>query len=258
MSEQRINRMNPLKTDIEKYIDQTFINVPLTSPTYITNRHLYKALRQIAPRYAKGKLIDLGCGVKPYEKLFRPHVDDYFGVDLKTTASANYADMTRADLYADVCETNLEGESFDTLLTTQVLEHIYDTRKYIQECYRLLKNGGHIILSVPQSYECHAKPYDYYRFTKFGLEKLFEDAGFEILELYPLQGAWATVQQLKIVSVLSGMYKNKQGKLTLLEKIICKIAQYFLVPYFNVLGMSFDRYIHNNDLCLNYLLIARK
>ena len=82
----------------------------LTNPTYIANRNIYKALKQIAPKYAKGKLIDLGCGIKPYESLFRSFVDDYFGVDLKTTAEANYTDMTRADLYTDICDTKLESE----------------------------------------------------------------------------------------------------------------------------------------------------
>jgi SAM-dependent methyltransferase len=250
--------MNFADTDIEKYIDQNFINVPLTHPTYIANRNLYKALKQIAPKYASGKLVDLGCGIKPYEGLFLPHVDEYFGVDLKKTASANYAEITCADLDADICDTKLESESVDTLLSTQVLEHIYETNRYISECYRLLKIGGVAIFTVPQTYECHAKPYDYYRFTEFSLKYLFEDHGFIILELFPLEGAYATIQQLKIVSVIFGRYKNKAGRMTLFDKIIYKLYQYTVVPYLNCLGAIFDKKIGNYDLCLNHIIVVKK
>lgn len=245
-------------TDVEKYIQKNFINVPLTHPTYIANHNLYRALKQIAPKYAKGKLIDLGCGIKPYEKLFRPHIDEYFGVDLEATAASSYADLTRADLFTDICDTNLKDEAFDTLLSTQVLEHIYDTKKYLSECYRLLTMGGVAIFTVPQTYECHAKPYDYYRFTEFSLRKLFEEKGFEIIELFSLEGAYATVQQLKIVSVILGRYRNKHGKMSFLEKVAYKLYTFTLIPIINMKGIFFDKYIDNNDLCLNYLLVARK
>ena len=226
--------MKNSQNKIEKYIEDNFINVPLTHPTFIANRNLYNALIKIAPIYAKGKLIDLGCGVKPYEKLFRPYVDDYFGVDLKDTASANYAEMTCADLYIDICNTKLIGGSFDTLLSTQVLEHIYDTKSYLAECYRLLQMGGVAIFTVPQSYECHAKPYDYYRFTEFSLKKLFEEQGFEIVELFPLEGAYATLQQLKIVSVILGGFKYKHGSMRFLDRVAYKLYRLTLVPIINI------------------------
>jgi SAM-dependent methyltransferase len=244
--------------DIDKYIEENFTNIPLSHPVYIGNGNIYKALKKIAPKYASGRLADLGCGVKPYERLFLPYVKEYFGIDLAEAASANYGDLTRADLYVDICDTKLEGESFDTLLSTQVLEHIYHTNDYIAECNRLLKKGGKVIFTVPQTYECHAKPYDFYRFTEFSLRRLFEENGFDIIEIFGLEGAFATIRQLKIVSVIFGRYKNKQEGMTFWDKVVLKLNRKLVVPYYNATCSFFDKKIKNDDLCLSYLLVAKK
>ena len=245
-------------TEHDIFIEQNFLNPSLTFPAYIAAINLRRGIEEIATKYAKGDLIDLGCGVKPYRSIFCKYVESYFGVDLKETASSNYAELTSADLYADICDTGLPGESFETLLSTQVLEHIYDTKKYLNECFRLLRKGGGAIFTVPQTYECHAKPYDYYRFTEFSLKKLFDDHGFKVVELYPLEGAYAAMQQLKIVSVILGIYKNKHDDLSLIEKVSYKLCQYLLLPYLNIKGIYFDKFHPNKDLCLNYMVVAIK
>jgi SAM-dependent methyltransferase len=142
------------------------------SPIKITATLLKASLEQVAKQYAQGSLVDIGCGTKPYETVFSGYVTDYFGVDWEGASEVHYGAATKADLYADCTNTGLISESFDTLLSTQVMEHIYDTHAYLRECYRLLKKGGVGIFSVPFVWETHAEPFDYYRFTRYSLEAL--------------------------------------------------------------------------------------
>lgn len=213
---------------------------------------LQRWLGEAAPRYARGSLIDLGCGTRPYESLFAPHVSSYFGVDFGQTAEVHYGETTRADLYADCTDTGLDAGSFDTLLSTQVMEHIFDTRKYVAECHRLLRAGGVGIFTIPFMSECHAEPYDFYRFTRYSIQRLFEEQGFEIVELRPLCGAYATLIQGKILSVYFREPRH------LLHRIYRKIRNTLWVPVLNFMALHLDRLFWNERLCLDYCVVVRK
>ncbi len=228
-----------------------FINISYWSDVKITRYNIFQGLKRNA-KYAKGRLIDVGCGIKPYEELFTPFVDSYFGVDYPQTMDANYGDQTKADFFVDCSETGLGDCSFDTLLSTQVIEHIYDTRKFIKECYRILAQGGIGIFTIPFVWQCHSEPYDFYRFTKHAIQRLFSEAGFEIIKIESMEGAYATLIQARIVYLLSREHNN------ILVKIICKMRNLLLVPYLNFKAIHLDRVFYSDKLCLNYLLIIRK
>jgi SAM-dependent methyltransferase len=218
----------------------------------ITNELLWSGLKQAAKSYASGRLVDIGCGTKPYEQHFLPYVTQYFGVDWEPAAGVHYGSDTRADLFADCTDTKLEAESFDTLISTQVMEHIYDTHAYLRECNRLLKKGGVGIYTVPFVWQTHAEPYDYYRFTPYSLEKLFEQHGFAIEKIEPLGGAYAAVIQTKIISI----YCRPSGFLP--YRIFRTIRNAFMIPLLNYMALRLDRLFWNGKLCLNYLVVVRK
>lgn len=230
-----------------------FLTISYWSPVKITRENIKRALSHAAPRYAKGKLVDLGCGTRPYEPLFAGYVESVFGVDHEETAGANYGTATRADLFADCTNTGLEAGSFDTLLSTQVIEHIPDTGAYIRECGRLLKPGGFGIFTVPLTWECHAEPHDYFRFTRYALRQLFTAEGFEIVELRPMEGAYATVAQTRIVSLLFG-----NDRMWLPARLFNAIRRRIVLPWLNWKGLHLDRIFFNDRLCLNYLLVVKK
>ena len=230
-----------------------FINIPYNSPIKITRQLRLGCIKKYAAQYSRGNLIDLGCGIKPYEQFFTPYVDNYFGVDYEPAAETNYQDLTRADLFADCTDTGLESDSYDTLLSTQVIEHVLDTKKFISECYRLLKKDGIGIFTIPFVWQLHAEPYDYYRFTRFLIESQFQDAGFEILELKPIEGPLATINQTKIISLFyHGKIKNRY--LAKFYNIYNKIR----IPIINYFTLKFDHMIENKKTCLNYILIVKK
>ena len=87
------------------------------------------------------------------------------------------------DIVADICETNLPGEEWDLIILSQTIEHIYDYRKAINECYRLLKNGAYLVVDCPFYYPYHAEPQfeDYWRISPGAMVKILSGARFEIL-----------------------------------------------------------------------------
>lgn len=230
-----------------------FLKVSYFDPCKITRENIKKAMIMVANRYSKGSLVDLGCGVKPYEPLFKDGVSSYYGVDFLTTAEVNYGERTQADLLADCADTKLPSESYDTVLSTQVIEHVYDTDKYISEIHRLLKKDGNAIITAPLMWQCHAVPYDYHRFTRYSLEKIFKDKGFEILEITELEGAFAAVIQMIIVSV----YGNCENQHVLI-RYFRRAQRVFWVPILNYLALHLDNTFLNKKLCLNYLVVAKK
>jgi SAM-dependent methyltransferase len=222
------------------------------SPVKIATDLVLRRLSETAPKHARGCLIDLGCGAKPYQALFAPHVSSYFGVDFGATAGLHYGEATKADLLVDGTDTKLPAGSFDTLLSTQVLEHVYDTKAFVRECHRLLAPGGKGILTVPFLWQCHAEPNDFYRFTRYSLQRLFEEQGFSVLELTPVGGAYAALLQTRIVSVHCREIKSRP------RRVLRKLWNLLLIPVLNWKALHLDRFFWNDKLCLNYLLVVVK
>jgi len=155
---------------------------------------LWALLARVAPQ-ARGRLLDVGCGQKPYEALFRPHVSEYVGIEHEATfertrASAN---EKKPDLYYDGRRLPFDDRTFDTVLSVQVLEHTPDPWLLLSEMSRVLRADGILILSAPFDFRLHEEPHDYFRYTPHGLRVLCDQAGLEIVELYKHGGLWSIV-----------------------------------------------------------------
>lgn len=168
-------------------------NPPLLSDRFYHLQLLKKSMESIAENYLQKKgrcvLIDFGCGTKPYQPLFEKYALEYIAVDLPGNK--------RADFYADINgKTQLPDSLADVVLSTQVLEYVAQPRKYLQECHRLLKPGGLLILSTHGYWKYHPDPYDLWRWTGEGLRRLLKEARFQILELRGLMGLASTAIHL--------------------------------------------------------------
>jgi len=153
-----------------------------------------KELLKLVKKYFRGRLIDIGCGTKPYKDLMVPYVIEHKGIDHEGTLHDRY----NIDLFGTAYEIPVENNSFDSALCTAVLEHLEEPELAIRECFRILKPGGVAIYSVPFIWHLHEEPRDFYRFSKYGLKYLFEKVGFEIIELKALSGFWVTFGQLSV------------------------------------------------------------
>lgn len=124
--------------------------------------------------FYRGVAYDLGCGEAPYKNWFLQYVDHYIGVDW----SSSLHDI-QADIVASLNEPlPIEDHVADTVLSFSVLEHLYEPQLMLNEAYRILKPGGALILQVPWQWWIHEAPYDFFRYTPYGLRLLLERAGF--------------------------------------------------------------------------------
>jgi SAM-dependent methyltransferase len=158
----------------------------------VHNRIAYRVMEDVlmyaGSRYASGRLIDIGCGSKPWQGLFAQYVDEHVGVD--HVPSERNPDAV--DVIAGAYEIPLPDGHADTLLMTSVLEHLEEPERAVTEAFRLLRPGGHLILTAPFIWPIHEPPRDFFRYSPFGLRHLLERGGFEVVELHPLAGAWTT------------------------------------------------------------------
>lgn len=134
-----------------------------------------------------GVVFDLGCGNRPYEEDILRLADRYVGVDWGNTLHG-----LRADVVADLNRPlPIEDAVADTVVSFQVLEHLSEPCSMLREAFRILKPGGKIVLSAPFQWHIHEAPYDFFRFTRFGLEHLLSKAGFANIGVDAVSGFWS-------------------------------------------------------------------
>jgi SAM-dependent methyltransferase len=226
----------------------TYKDISAFNQHYIVTSFIVADIRAAIEQYAQGKLLDIGCGNKPYQSLFNGRIETYTGCDI-IQSSQNAVDV--------ICPANelaFADAIFDTAFSTQVLEHVADHQGMVRETYRILKKGGYAIFTVPFAWELHEEPYDFYRFSKHGLRDLFEKTGFEIISINSNGGKWASVFQLWLNVLFSTRRYN-----TLRSKIIKFIFIHlrFIVLY-NKFSIWLDKKYFDDVLTLNYMVIARK
>ncbi|MBA3845213.1 MAG: class I SAM-dependent methyltransferase [Planctomycetes bacterium] len=136
---------------------------------------------------ARTLLLDAGAGESAYKRFFA-HCD-YRAADLAVGESRwNYANL---DYICPLDKIPVADATFDAILCTQVLEHVEFPRACMSEMARVLKPGGRIFVTVPMSQAEHQTPYDFFRYTSFGLRSLFTEAGFEVESVVAFGGRYA-------------------------------------------------------------------
>jgi len=151
------------------------------SPIFFARHYVLQTLKDTLPYLRSGRFLDVGCGMKPYESLFTDFATAYIGIDHPVTQKGSYGSLTRADIFSDSSRFPLDDSSFDTVVCTQVLEHVSDPFNKVSEIARVLKPGGTAVFSVPCAWPLHEVPHDYFRYTEFGLRNLLECADLQIV-----------------------------------------------------------------------------
>jgi SAM-dependent methyltransferase len=149
-----------------------------------------RAHNQIAASLIKaisGRVLDLGCGTKPYGTELAARASLYVGLDWPSSLHASRAEVL-ADLRSSL---PLVDESFDHAVCFEVLEHVPEPSLLLAEAFRVIRSGGTLVLSAPFQWWAHEQPWDYYRYTSHGLRYLLEKAGFADVRIQSTTGFWS-------------------------------------------------------------------
>lgn len=222
----------------------------LTHMSYLNNRQLKKSILKSIP-YIHGKCVDIGSGNSPYKKFILKNVSEYIAVDKGSVHQHMFQTSKEKFLDADIKNLPLDDKSVDTILLTQVLEHIDEPFKALDEVKRVIKDDGIIILSVPFIYHAHATPYDYYRFSEYGLKKICETYNFEIIEFH-YQGYLGTT----IFSILNGFIWELASKYKYLRNFILLPLLLIIFSINNCFGMLLDK-IKLKNFTPNFWMILK-
>lgn len=170
------------------------------------SRDLYTKLRH----YCAGDVLDVG-GWDFYLTAKKR------GLEYRTWTTLEYSQKKAFDtregchvfLVGDGCRLPLKTGRFDTVLNIQVLEHVLEPVRMVEEVARVLKPGGHAVLLIPQTGSLHGVPRIYYNFTRYWIQEVMECSGLRILELQPLGGVWsATASRLAFFFLQSLRFKG--------------------------------------------------
>lgn len=182
-----------------------------------------EVMNKIGRKYLKGKLLDLGCGNVPYYAWYKDYVDENICMDWADTYHKN----EYLDFVADINERfPFENDTFDSIMSSAVMEHIYNPFHMFKECHRVLKKGAYFTVNTVLSYCEHEEPYDYLRHTQFFLKRLARETGFEIVE-FETHGDGLCV----MADIAAKIYERRPGKLlfSLINKFFKILFNYYHV-----------------------------
>lgn len=232
------------------WTDEYLARTPLHAG-YWGRTRIDKAIKDHA-HLAHGVLLDVGCGAKPYKKLFEPFVERYLG--LEYTPESGYRG-NEADFCGDAGYLPLADASIDTILCTEVMEHLPHPEKTIEEFARVLRPGGTIITTAPFFYPIHDS-YDFFRYTHDGIAVLMRRNGLTVEKVEPLSGTAVTL------ALMFNLYWYEIGfiwtKWLYPIGLILRPLLWLLCLIVNVAGGVFEKLIPSKHMSFNHLTIARK
>lgn len=215
------------------------------NPFYFSRKGLYVNIKSIAPNIS-GKILDVGCGVKPYKDLFI--YEKYDGLEIDTPKTR---ELKQADYYYTGQSFPFENNVYDAVLCSQTFEHIFEPDAFLQEINRVLKRNGFLLLTVPFVWDEHEQPYDYARYSSFGISHILKKNNFKIIEHRKSVNNFAAPFQL----INEYLYKKTRTKSLYINLVIAIIIMFPI----NIMGILFSWILPvNNDLYLDNVVLAQK
>lgn len=200
---------------------------------------LSRAIEEYAPAIG-GRILDYGCGVKPYAPMFN-RSESYEGADFPTNKYADLMLDEHGRLPPDLSST------FDAVVSFQVLEHVRDVSLYLRECERVLRSRGQLLLTTHGIWEYHPTPHDVFRWTMEGLKMVVERQGFGELDCRAVT--------VRLRSILQQVQILLRGRRLLGSARALRIAVNALADTLG--GLHWSR-SDDGSLAICYLIHARK
>lgn len=220
----------------------------LVNPFYFARKELHYAFSEFSKLFA-GKILDVGCGLKPYRHLFF-HVSQYIGLEIDT---AHMRKFSKADIFYDGKKFPFKKNYFDGVFSSEVFEHVFDPANFIREINRVLKSGGLLLISVPFIWDEHETPNDFARYTSYGLRHILQQHGFSVLEHRKTNNDMRVIFQLLNDYIYKKTSRLRRGFYSELA-----VTMLLMAP-FNIIGCLLAKIMpKNDDLYLDNVILAKK
>ena len=241
-----MNLIKKMKSKLKREQFQPTLFGLVVNPVYIIRSGLFKSINEFAPQ-VRGSVLDFGCGSKPYENLFI-NADEYIGCDIEVSGH-NHLD-SKIDCFFDGKKLPFNDDRFDSLVSFEVFEHIFNLPEILKEINRVTKPSGTILISVPFVYGEHEVPYDFARYTSFGITHVLKENGFEVIELQKTTTYLLTSFQIFISYLLHNV--APKNRLYYFFQLI------FIFPL-TVIAYALNSILPKNyDLFCNSVILAKK
>lgn len=216
---------------------------------------------------ASGVLLDIGVSEGPYRTVFEPVVQRYVGLEYPPSILDKQPDLWKildrakksVEVFGDGRRLPFNDASFDTVLCTEVLEHLSDPSSVLREVTRVLKPGGRLLCTVPFNQPLHELPSDYYRFTPSSLEHLSEQAGLQVESITP-RGNFASATGANLSQFflrwLGATSRQSDGSV-----ILSRWRSTLLLPFLALIQVLFHRIskiTSDTTVCQGYSLVAKR
>jgi SAM-dependent methyltransferase len=229
-----------------------FCRTPL-HPQWLLQRITKRELRQLGS-LAKGLVLDIGCS----DQKFRNYLNcdcNYIGLDYYDTVVRFY--QTRPQIFGDAQALPIRNDSIDTIVLTDVLEHLPKPTQALDEVVRALRPGGKILISVPFLYPLHNVPYDFQRWTTYGLGQMVKSLNVKIVEHkhsgQPVETAVALTNIA--LSKLALDMLTRRNPIGFIVLVLALIA----IPVLNLIAWTITALSRKDDLMpFHYLLVLEK
>jgi SAM-dependent methyltransferase len=218
-------------------------------PYYFIRSQLLKSIKSHVGNL-QGRLLDFGCGSKPYKGIIS--VEEYIGVDFVNEGHPH--DNEQIDVYYDGKKIPFPDNSFDSILCSEVFEHIFNLPDILVELNRVLKPGGRILITCPFVWKEHELPHDYARYTLYALRDLLEKANFQV-QVAEKSGNFVQVLFQLTVLYFFDTGSGKVNRLPVIKQLFTLL--FIFLP--NVVGSLVARiFPSKTQLYFNNIVVAQK
>lgn len=224
-------------------------NPPIVKPHFLVRRRLLSFVQMLAPEL-KGRLMDFGCGSKPYQNLFK--VDEYIGVDFENPGHPHANE--NIDVFYNGNSLPFPDNYFDAVFSSEVFEHIFNLEEILPEVNRVMKSGDKIIVTCPFSICENEVPNDCARYSSFALKHLFLKNGFEVLQQYKTGNSIETIYQLALTYIHQHITPHVRK-----VPIVRSVFRFFVYSSMNIAALVLGKiFPAGKDLYMNNVILCKK
>jgi ubiquinone/menaquinone biosynthesis C-methylase UbiE len=229
-------------------VNQAF-NPGLSYSSYFVRKRLMAAIAKEAP-HLHGRLLDFGCGSKPYQSMFA--VDEYIGLDYENEGHPHANEQI--DVFYDGQTIPFGDAHFDAVFCSEVFEHVFNLEAVIKEIHRVLKPDAKMLVTCPFMICEHEKPNDFARYSSFGIADLLRRNGFEIIRHHKTGNAVEAITQQKLTYIHTTI-TPKIANVPIARELFRRLVYGF----YNLKGLILGRLLPNNaDFFLNNVILCKK